>query len=308
MPWDDRQNAEEAEKMTAIRALLSGIVDYAGLFPPSSLDMEAAVRNYASYRRDPASWMLGRFVLPIARLDELSAAWSAVDASDGSAWRLAGLFGADIDADVTKARAFTGRNHGRAAIDALEGKLSSASEIEHAAAVIRDTFELFVEIPTDPDPEPLIAEIGRVGAMAKIRTGGVTPDSIPSAEHVVRFIRRCLDAKVPFKATAGLHHPLRADYPLSYEIGAPRGVMFGYLNVFLAAAFMRAGMEDTLATELLDERDPAAVEIGSERITWRDASIEARDLYDLRDEVALSFGSCSFREPVDELRSFSPLV
>jgi hypothetical protein len=293
--------------MNALRALLTGIVDYAGLFPPAALDMPTAVRNYASYRRDPAAWMLGRFVLPVARLDELVAAWSSVDASDGSAWRLSGLLGPDLDADVARARVFNGANHGRAVIDSLEVKLTSATEIDHAASLVRDSFELFIEIPGEPDPAPLIEEIRRVSALAKIRTGGVTADSIPSTETVVRFIRRCLEADVPFKATAGLHHPLRADHPLSDEPDAPHGVMIGYLNLFLAAGFMRAGMDDVVAIELLDEQDPTAIVIGAETIMWRDHSIQSGDLRALRAEMALSFGSCSFREPVDELRSLSSL-
>jgi hypothetical protein len=62
--------------MNALRALLTGIVDYAGLFPPA-LDMPTAVRNYAS----PATRRRGcrRFVVPVTRLDEQLAAWSAID-------------------------------------------------------------------------------------------------------------------------------------------------------------------------------------------------------------------------------------
>lgn len=293
--------------MNALRALLTGIVDYAGLFPPAALDMPTAVRNYASYRRDPAAWMLGRFVVPVERLEELVAAWATIDAA-GAAWRLAGLLGPDIDADVARARAFNGANHGRAAIDSLEGRFASAKAIDHAASLVRDSFELFVEIPTEPDPAPLIDEIRRVKVLAKIRTGGVTPDAIPSSEAVVRFVRRCLDAEVPFKATAGLHHPLRADYPLSYDTNAQHAVMFGYLNLFLAAGLMQAGMGDAAAAELLDERDPSAIVIAAETIAWRGYSIETSALRTLRAEIALSFGSCSFREPVDELRPISTLV
>jgi hypothetical protein len=294
--------------MNALRALLTGIVDYAGLFPPAALDMPTAVRNYASYRRDPAAWMLGRSVVPVGRLDQLVAAWSAVDASDGSAWRLSALLGEDVDADIAAARVFNAANHGRAVIDSLEGKFASAQAIEHAASLVRDSFELFVEIPAEPDPASLIDEIRRAKGLAKIRTGGVTPDAIPSSEVVVRFIRRCLDAEVPFKATAGLHHPLRADYPLSYDTNAPHGVMFGYLNLFLASGFMRGGMDDAVAVELLDEQDRSTIVITTETITWRTYSIETSELRTLRAEIALSFGSCSFREPVDELRSISSLV
>src|SRR5436305_7602207 len=55
----------------SLRALLEHVIDYAGLFPPASLPLEVAVRNYDSYRRGPDAWMLGRFVCPAARLAEL---------------------------------------------------------------------------------------------------------------------------------------------------------------------------------------------------------------------------------------------
>src|SRR5690349_15034208 len=58
--------------LESVRAMFSGIVDYAGMFPPAQLPLEQAIRNYARYRTEPESWMLGRFVCPAARLAELS--------------------------------------------------------------------------------------------------------------------------------------------------------------------------------------------------------------------------------------------
>ncbi|HTE44681.1 MAG TPA: hypothetical protein VK636_05510, partial [Gemmatimonadaceae bacterium] len=264
--------------MNALRALLSGIVDYAGLFPPAALDMPTAVRNFASYRREAASWMLGRFVVPVARLDEFAHALSGIEHSDGPVWRLSGLLGADVTDDVAHARKFNAANVGRATIDSLEGKLPTANSIGEAAILAGDTFELFVEIPLGAGSAALIDEVARVGAKAKVRTGGVTSDSIPSAAAVIGFMRHCLDADVPFKATAGLHHPVRADYRLTYEAEAPHGVMFGYLNVFLAAGFLRAGMDDELATDVLNERDAATIEMTEDAITWRGHALHGRDL------------------------------
>ncbi len=69
------------EEMTAIEAVLGGLIDYAGLYPPASLDMRAAVRNYLEYRDGPHAFALGRFIVDIARTDELrEAAGSALTA------------------------------------------------------------------------------------------------------------------------------------------------------------------------------------------------------------------------------------
>jgi hypothetical protein len=44
--------------------LLTGLIDYAGLFPPAKLSLDQAIRNYAAYRQCPERWMLGKFVIP----------------------------------------------------------------------------------------------------------------------------------------------------------------------------------------------------------------------------------------------------
>ena len=137
--------------MSALRALLGGIVDYAGLFPPAALDMSTAVRNFAAYRHDPDAWMLGRFVVPIVRLDEFATARAALT-GERDRWQLTALFGADPERDIEQARAFN-RVHGARwrSIDSLEGKLSTPSDIERVGRGAGDEFALFVELPDDRD-------------------------------------------------------------------------------------------------------------------------------------------------------------
>jgi len=289
--------------MTAIRALLANIVDYAGLFPPASLDMPTALRNYLEYRNESASWMLGRFVAPISRLEELQTELDRL--SPDRAVAISATAGADVDGDIAAARAFNRSNAGVARVEVIEARLSSPEAIEHAAAAARGELELFAELPLVPDPKTLIDAVGRSGIAAKVRTGGTTPDAFPSAANVVRFVRRCLEAGVRFKATAGLHHPLRAEYPLTYAVAAPRGVMFGYLNVFVAAALIRNGLDDATAERVLNERDRNKFEIDGDTIGWEGHSLTAEELCRAREGFAVSFGSCSFREPVDELHVIS---
>jgi hypothetical protein len=299
----DREDEKAVERMTAIRALLSNIVDYAGLFPPASLDMPTAMRNYLEYREDAASWMLGRFVAPIARLGELREELGR--GFLGRSVPISGIAGSAVDADIASARAFNADNAGVARVEIVEARLATPDSIERAAANARGEVELFAEVPIEPDPKTLIEAVARAGISAKIRTGGTTPDAFPSASAVVRFIRRCLEAGVPFKATAGLHHPVRAEYPLTYDADAPRGMMFGYLNVFVAAALMRDGLSDDDAMRALAERDRAKFEIQRDAVAWEGHSLSADELRRIRDGFAVSFGSCSFREPVDELHTIS---
>jgi len=290
--------------MTAVRALLANIVDYAGLFPPAALDMPTAVRNYLAYRDEGSAWMLGRFVAPVARLGELRSALERHALSE--AVSVSATAGADVEADIATARAFNRVNRGFASVDVIEARLSTSETIEAAARAARGEFDLFAEVPA-PDPGTLIEAVARAGIAAKLRTGGTTVDAFPTAANVVRFIRRCLDAGVRFKATAGLHHPLRAEYPLTYDAIAPKGTMFGYLNVFVTAALMRNGLTDADAERVLNERDRSRFEITADSIGWEGHSLTPEQLRDVRDRFAVSFGSCSFREPVDELHAISAL-
>lgn len=292
--------------MSALRPLLSGIVDYAGLFPPAGLDMATAVRNYAEYRADDAAWMLGRFIVPVARLDELARELRLTVPPPNDEWGVSALLGSDLPSDLTAIDAFNEEFAGIARVDSLEGRFLTAASIDDAASLIDARFALFAEIPIDPDPAPLVAAIAAAGVSAKLRTGGVTADAFPPARDVLRFMRRCADARVPFKATAGLHHPIRAEHRLTYASDAPRGTMYGYLNVFLTAALL-AELNDDEAIALLDERDPHAIVVSRDAIRWRAHELRADQAHAARERIASSFGSCSFREPVDDLRALSLL-
>ena len=72
------------------------------------------------------------------------------------------------------------RAHGVTAIvDALEVKASTLAEIAAIRAAVPPDLELFVEVPVDPDPAPLLIALASAHAGAKIRTGGVTANAIP---------------------------------------------------------------------------------------------------------------------------------
>jgi hypothetical protein len=303
MPRHDREYTQKADAVSALRALLAGVVDYAGLFPPAGLDMMGAVQNYAAYRARDESWMLGRFVVPAARLDDFSRQLRALGEQGGPEWRLSALLGDDIEADVERVRSFNREHGGRACVDSLEAKLDSVDAIRRAALAVGREFALYAEIPVDGDVETLVGAAKEAGINTKVRTGGVTADAFPSVASVVRFIRCCIVGGVRFKATAGLHHAVRGEYRLTYDATAPTGSMFGFLNVMLAAGMMANGLSDADATQLLDERNGGAFTATPTTIRWRDATLDEEQARSMRDRVIASFGSCSFSEPIDELRA-----
>ncbi len=297
----------------ALRTLVSGIVDYAGLFPPASLNMFEAVSKYAQYRASSDAWMLGRFVVPVAQLDEWRTAVGSLNADGVNAWRrarLSALLSGEFAREADVITAFNANRPHDVQIDVAEGRAASPDTVLAMAAAMPDDVMLYCELPHREDPKALLEAVRSANVRAKIRTGGVTPDAFPTAAEIVRFLRRCMELGVTSKATAGLHHPLRGEFRLTYAPDGIRGMMYGYLNVVLCAAALRDGASDAVAAAILLIESPRALTMtnGAIRITL-DEPVSGRDVIELpeatlaavRQTAVVAFGSCSFREPVDEL-------
>jgi hypothetical protein len=291
--------------LDSARTLLAGLVDYAGLFPPAALDMERATASYAAYRDGPESWMLGRFVVPAARLDEMERAAAARLPREGEPWRLSAI-AADLARDVDRIADFNARHArgeaGLAVVDAIELRLASPEKAAWAASVIGGALVPYYEIPLGGDLPAFVEAIRAAGGRAKVRTGGVTDDAFPAPARLARFMDACVRAGVPFKATAGLHHPVRGSYRLTYEPGSACATMFGFLNVWTAAALLAAGASAADATRALEEAEPDELRLDADGLAWRGRRLTTAQLARVRERVAIAFGSCSFEEPVSELR------
>jgi hypothetical protein len=296
-----------------IRALLTGLIDYAGLFPPAGLAMVPAVRNYAGYRKSDDAWALGRFIVPSARLDEFEGAAAAHLPQEGGTapWLISMLGGVDPGHDAELIFEFNERHARRAAgqvaIDTLEVKATNAETITRLVRSAPDHVRVFVEIPVSDDPEALLTAIRDAGASAKIRTGGITEDAFPSADEVTRFLLTAARLGVPFKATAGLHHPLHGEYRLTYEPGSVIAPMYGFLNIFMAAAAARQHADHRTVRRMLEDVGDTAFQFTPDGVAWRDGRAGVEEIETMRREFAISFGSCSFTEPMDELRAMDLL-
>ena len=298
--------------MRSIRTLLTDIIDYAGLFPPAKLDMEMTVRNFRAYIGCEDAWMMGRLIIPVARLDEFeTCAGSLLPGDDESpAWRISALTapaGSDkLDADLERIHIFNEIHRapetGLAQIDAIELKADSVDDIENGLSLLSENLVASFEVPIGEDPRGLIAALAGSPVTAKVRTGGVTPELFPSTEDLARFIVACVQGGVPFKATAGLHHPIR-HFNEGQQVR-----MHGFLNVFLAATFLGAGVidPDEVVAMIADESREAFT-FTDEQVVWQGKSIGIDKLQKGRERAALSFGSCSFDEPREDLREMGLL-
>jgi hypothetical protein len=282
-----------------------GIVDYAGLFPPGSCTMDDAVASYHTYRRSADRWMLGRFVIGAPRLDEFSDAFErlAVPAGD-DAWPLSVVVAGDgIESADGMARFRARWDERQVRIASVECKATSAEQVHAIGRLVPASIERFFELPPVGPYQALMAVLADSGGLAKVRTGGVVPAAFPTASAVVDFVASALEQRVRFKATAGLHHAFRGCYRLTYAPDAAHHVMYGFVNLLLAVAELRRRGGASRAEAMLSELDRDAFAVTSDAISWRGEAFFTAELSATRREAFAGFGSCSFREPLEELEA-----
>lgn len=301
--------------MQGTHSLMSGILDYAGLFPPAALDMPAAVRNYARYRAGADHWMLSRLVLPVARFAEFEREAAALlprnrDLPHPDSWPITALVaGADdpaLDRDLAIIEGFNerhaARDEGGALVDSIELKAGSPAGLEKALDLVPANIFPYFELPWNQDVRGAVTALADMDAGAKIRTGGTDAAAHPPPEAVARFLLACRAAKVPFKATAGLHHPVRHH---AASVGA---LQFGFLNVFVGACLLwHRAIDDADLVQVLSEEQAASFELTPSGVGWRGRRLTLHQVTEARSLFAHAFGSCSFDEPLADLRSAGSL-
>jgi hypothetical protein len=311
----------------SLQTFLSDIIDYAGLFPPAKLDMQQAVETYNRAKMGEHEFMLGRFICPVSRLQEFSRAAApfmpGTFATSGyrthseglSAWQVSALIDGDLDQNLDAIDAFNAHhskeNNGLSIVDQVELKVTDVNQIDAALDHLPEDLFAFFEFPVSNtagvgDCRGYVAALSGTGAGAKIRTGGLVSNAFPTIEEVATFLHACADADVPFKATAGLHHPVRGVHRLTYEPNSPTTKMHGFLNLFLAAAIVRTHNPDVAVTHaILAGEEPADFRFSNTVLGWKEHMLTVAEASVVRENFAISFGSCSFDEPVADLRAMN---
>lgn len=301
--------------------LIGQLVDYAGLFPPSKLSMADAVKAFARHRASPHTAALSRFVLPATKLMEFSAAaapyLSAIPDDEEQLpepWSLSVLVDGKLDATLELIERFNAEHEAgngsnghahkhahSAVIDTIEMKVQTPDTIDIAMEHLPEELYPFFELPLDADFRGFATALAGTGNAAKLRTGGIVAEAFPPAEIIADFLLAMHAAEVPFKATAGLHHPIRSSQPMTYETNSACTTMHGFVNVFTAAAMLHAldVKRDTLIG-VLNEASPDAFRFTDEAIAWRTLKITTQQVSAARENFAICFGSCSFDDPIND--------
>ena len=292
--------------MHPLRAALAGLIDYAGLFPPASLDLPRVVANHQRYLGLPECWLLGRLIVPLSSLPDLEGLLPPAGGDPAGAWTISVLAGpGNAPAAIAdRVSRFNDRHQPHLAVVAVELAAGTPDEIDRIAANVPDRYERYVELPLDVRLPPLLDAVSNGGCYAKIRTGGVSADAFPTAGAVAGFVGGCVSRGVPFKATAGLHHPVRGSYRLTYEAQSPASLMHGFVNLLVASGLVaESRIDEATAAAVLDTRDPAVFRMEDEGIRWREHLLDVEACLTTRAHVFRSVGSCSFDDAVADLRT-----
>jgi hypothetical protein len=317
-----------------LKALLAGLIDYAGLFPPASLPLDEAVGLYGRYQTEPESWMLSRFIIPAARLSQLSPGAGPMPLSVlGRGGEIEADFLDGLEADLTAVTAVTAvtaalNQHDQLTADVFEVKLPALLFSQPDTAVIARFITKvvaritavrpmtpFFEMPLPPTHPGWRAgvlalieslalvrqgegERGRGGEAPgfKLRCGGVEAAAFPSVEQIALAVDGCWRAAVPLKATAGLHHPIR------HFNDTVQTKMHGFLNLF--GGGILAAVNDLSAEQLaaiLADEEGANFQFDDSGFRWRDFAANLAQIKQARQTLFISYGSCSFDEPREDL-------
>lgn len=320
--------------MNVLQALMMRSLDYAGLFPPAKLPLQRAVREFADILQDEHEWLLARFVLPAGRAGDFAqeARSELAEASKQRVpWHLTGLMRSSpsidealdlLRSELQLLRGVLDTHPDALVLDSCELPLPDEVIHSHDQELARSFFHeayrifderqiktpVFWEVNLNNPFEHIalaahnlnLLDFGRV--CLKFRTGGLTPVAIASPSALAHAFKVATHHRVPFKLTAGLHLALRH---FDAAVGAEA---FGFLNVFTAAVLnWTCEFSETELRLLLEEKSCDAIEFSKEGVTWKNYSASIADIRHVRSVGLKSFGSCSFYEPIEDLKALKLL-
>ncbi len=327
----------------SLRTFMHGLIDYAGLFPPANLPLNEAIDDYIKHLNGENSWMLGRFIIPVPKLNELDQFVSLFDkigplelAVLGSGGNSDDEYLSEIGNDMAKISDYRNRHSGKVRIEVYECKLPSNSPSKKTMKKATDLlnqnklshYHEFPELPdvginysTDEDESswdeeilPVVSMIAELeGAGIKLRCGGIVKEAFPSVEQIAAMIQTCALIDIPMKCTAGLHHPIR-HFAEEYD-----AYMHGFINAFGAGIFTSnfPNPENSqekfrmfiLLSHLISEQVADNFDFGDKGMIWKMGDdrysifeFDNDSIRNCRGKNMISYGSCSFQEPIDDLK------
>jgi hypothetical protein len=303
------------------------LIDYAGMFPPAGLDINDAFDNYCRYISGRYGWIINNFVVPARKLNELSALVKGSDLT-----KLAGIsvilsggrdeneFLANVQDDFKILHDI--KSNRNIKVNALEARIpaeltDSENQDElvefliNFSGLVNNGYEdipVFLEAAMSDDYEKTILNVTESIACNnipwgyKLRTGGTEPSSFPPAQAIAYAIMCCIEFGIPMKCTAGLHHPIR-HYDEKLDVN-----VHGFFNVFIAGLMAYAlDLSEEEIIQVVEEEDPYEFDFTDGSVEYGDFGITVKQIAEAREKLMTSFGSCSFDEPIADLKTLGLL-
>jgi hypothetical protein len=298
--------------LDARTASFGALIDYAGVFPPSSLAMGDAITAYRDHRSSADRWVVGRFLTRASQLEALAQAATATFDRRTGPWPVGVIFDMGPGVATSLCLDFAAEMGNAITIDAVEAKAQRpdpdaiAQLIEATGALDAET-AVFVELVSGHPPAPQIDAVaenlralGRNGGV-KLRCGGAGPADFPSVEEVAEFVWDSTNEGVPFKATAGLHQPIRH---FDTDLGAWR---HGFVNILIASIAATDGEPRDVVESIIAETDPSQFSVTATAVQWKHVFAAGSAIRRSRRNGFVAFGSCDLDEPIEALRSLDML-
>jgi hypothetical protein len=292
--------------LDARTASFGGLIDYAGLFPPASRTMDEAVAEYARLRSGNQRWIVGAFLCRASELESLAAAAVRHLGRGDPAWEVRAIFDMGPGAGAMLVNDFHSEMSPAITVTSVEAKTprsdpeAIATTIESVGSLENDT-AIFIEVVRGDAIRTQIDAIavnlrsrGRTGG-AKLRCGGRDPDDCPDVDEVADFVWSATGERLPFKATAGLHHPIRHfDDDLD-------GWRHGFVNLLMASVACDDGADPDTVRAIIAETDPEAFSVTAAAARWRDIHLPGSAIRRSRRNGFIAFGSSDIDGPIEDL-------
>ncbi|MEU5841618.1 hypothetical protein [Rhodococcus sp. NPDC047139] len=273
--------------------LLTGLCDDAALFPPGNAPLPVAVPAHAEHRSAAYAPLVGAFVFPVGRLDELEEYLAQHPYPGELSLSLTAPTGTDaVGPALEKVEALDS-----VSVVALEIAVPAEQSVDELfsalgeIAVANPEVDVFVEVPRDERRAEILARLAGTPYAAKFRTGGIVAEAYPDEDELAAAITTVVTTGVPFKATAGLHHAVRnTDPKTGFE-------QHGFVNLLAAVDAVLGGADTGEVATVLADRDGGALSARLRELS-DDRAAEVRRRF-------LSYGTCSIAEPLEDLFGLS---
>jgi len=292
--------------LDARTAAFGGLIDYAGLFPPASKLIDEAVADYARLRSEDSRWIVGKFLCRASELEKLAAAAVRHMRRGDVPWEVGAIFDMGPGVAAMLVNDFQTEMSPALSVTSVEAKTprpdgdAIATTVESIGALDTDT-AIFVEVVRGQSMGPQIEAIavnlrsrGLRGG-AKLRCGGLTALDFPTVEEVTDFLWTATNEQLPFKATAGLHQPIR------HFDTDPDVWRHGFVNLLVASVACNEGADTETIGAIVAESDPGAFTVSAAAARWRDVYLPGSAIRRSRRNGLIAYGSCDIDEPISAL-------